>query len=131
MKSLSCVRLFATPWTVAYKDPQSMGFSRQEYWSGLAAISFSRGSSQPRDRTWVSHIVGKCFYHLSHQGSLQDSISLQDNIRENLDDLEQGDSFLEIMPKAGSMKERTDRLNFTNIFKNFAKPIQYCKVISL
>ena len=35
MKSLSCVRLFATPWTVAYQAPPSMGFSRQEYWSGL------------------------------------------------------------------------------------------------
>ena len=35
MKSLSCVRLFATPWTVAYKAPLSMGFSRQEYWSEL------------------------------------------------------------------------------------------------
>ena len=35
MKSLSCVRLFATPWTAAYQAPQSMGFSRQEYWSGL------------------------------------------------------------------------------------------------
>ena len=35
MKSLSRVRLFATPWTLAYQDPQSMGFSRQEYWSGL------------------------------------------------------------------------------------------------
>ena len=33
------------------------------------AISFFRGSSRPRDRTWVSHIVGKRFYHLSHQGS--------------------------------------------------------------
>ena len=33
MKSLSCVRLFATPWTVAYQAPPSMGFSRQEYWS--------------------------------------------------------------------------------------------------
>ena len=32
---LSCVRLFATPWTVAYQAPPSMGFSRQEYWSGL------------------------------------------------------------------------------------------------
>ena len=29
------VQLFATPWTVAYHDPPSMGFSRQEYWSGL------------------------------------------------------------------------------------------------
>ena len=35
MKSLSLVQLFATPWTVAYKAPPSMGFSRQEYWSGL------------------------------------------------------------------------------------------------
>ena len=35
VKSLSCARLFATPWTVAYQAPQSMGFSRQEYWSEL------------------------------------------------------------------------------------------------
>ena len=35
MKSLSCVRLFATPWTVAYQAPPPMGFSRQENWSGL------------------------------------------------------------------------------------------------
>ena len=35
MKSLSCVRLFATPWTAAHQAPPSMGFSRQEYWSGL------------------------------------------------------------------------------------------------
>ena len=35
MKSLSRVWLFGTPWTVAYQAPPSMGFSRQEYWSGL------------------------------------------------------------------------------------------------
>ena len=35
MKLLSCVRLFVTPWTIAYQAPPSMGFSRQEYWSGL------------------------------------------------------------------------------------------------
>ena len=35
VKSLSCVRLLATPWTVAYQAPASMGFSRQEYWSGV------------------------------------------------------------------------------------------------
>ena len=39
MKSLICVRLFATPWTVAYQASLSMGFSRQEYWSGLPFIS--------------------------------------------------------------------------------------------
>ena len=34
-KSLSRVRLIATPWTAAYQAPPSMGFSRQEYWSGV------------------------------------------------------------------------------------------------
>jgi len=34
-KSLSLVRLFATPWTIARQALPSMGFSRQEYWSGL------------------------------------------------------------------------------------------------
>ena len=32
---LSCLRLFVTAWSVACQDPLSMGFSRQEYWSGL------------------------------------------------------------------------------------------------
>ena len=35
VKLLSHVRLFATPWTVAYQASPSTGFSRQEYWSGL------------------------------------------------------------------------------------------------
>ena len=35
VKSLSCVRFFATPWTIAYQAPLSKAFSRQEYWSGL------------------------------------------------------------------------------------------------
>ena len=35
VKLLRHVRLFATPWTVAHQAPPSMGFSRQEYWSGF------------------------------------------------------------------------------------------------
>ena len=35
VKSLSHVRLLATPWTAAHQAPPSMGFSRQEYWSGV------------------------------------------------------------------------------------------------
>ena len=35
LKSLSRVRLFATPWNVAHQAPPPMGFSRQEYWSGV------------------------------------------------------------------------------------------------
>ena len=35
IKSLSRVQLLVTPWTAAYQAPPSMGFSRQEYWSGV------------------------------------------------------------------------------------------------
>ena len=44
VQSLSHVRLFVIPWTVAHVAPLSMGFPRQEYWSGLPFF-FSRGSS--------------------------------------------------------------------------------------
>ena len=36
---LNCIQLFKTPWTVACQAPLSMGFSRQEYWSGLPVPS--------------------------------------------------------------------------------------------
>ena len=39
VKSLSRVRLLATPWTAAYQAPPSMGFSKQEYWSGVPSPS--------------------------------------------------------------------------------------------
>ena len=62
MKSLSRVRLFATPWTVAYQAPQATvhGIFQARILEWVA-ISFSRGSSQPRDWTWVSFIAGRCF----------------------------------------------------------------------
>ena len=39
VKSLSCIQLLATPWTAAYQAPLSMGFARQEYWSGVPSPS--------------------------------------------------------------------------------------------
>ena len=39
VKSLSRVQFFATQWTIAHQVPPSMGFSRQEYWSGLPILS--------------------------------------------------------------------------------------------
>ena len=42
VKSLSRVRLLATPWTAAYQGPPSMGFSRQEYWSAVPLPSPER-----------------------------------------------------------------------------------------
>ena len=41
VKSLSRVWLFATPWTAAHQAPPSMGFSRQEYWSGVPSPSLA------------------------------------------------------------------------------------------
>ena len=49
VKSLSRVLLLATPWTAAYQAPPSMGFSRQEYWSGLPLPSpIGSNNSIPR-----------------------------------------------------------------------------------
>ena len=59
VKSLSRVRLFAIPWTVACQAPPSMEFSRQEYWSGLSFLS--PGNPWPRKRTLVSSIAGRHF----------------------------------------------------------------------
>ena len=42
LSHFSCVRILATPWTAAYQAPLSMGFSRQEYWSGVPLPSPTR-----------------------------------------------------------------------------------------
>ena len=44
VKSLSHVRLLATPWTAAYQAPPSIGFSTQEYWSGVPLPSPNMGT---------------------------------------------------------------------------------------
>ena len=53
VRSLSRIRLFATPWTAAYQAPLSMGFSRQEYWSGLPLPSPPWNATQPLKRTII------------------------------------------------------------------------------
>ena len=66
VKSLSRIRLLATPWTVACQAPPSMGFSRQEYWSGvpLPSLCTSRVGSKTMNRncsgyvsTWIQRTV--------------------------------------------------------------------------
>ena len=52
VKSLSRVLLFATPWTVAYQAPLSMGLPGKN--TGVGCHFLLQGSSQPRDRTRVS-----------------------------------------------------------------------------
>ena len=60
VKSISHVRLFAAPWTVVYQAPLSMGFSRQEYWSGLLFPS-PGDLPDPGIKPGSSYIAGRCF----------------------------------------------------------------------
>ena len=60
LKVKYCVRLFATPmdWSLPVSSVYGIFQARTLEW---VAITFSRGSSQPRDQTWVSCIAGRCF----------------------------------------------------------------------
>ena len=57
VKSLSRVRLFATPWTAAYQAPQSMGFSRQEYWSGVPLPSPTSEHKNYTKKIFMTQII--------------------------------------------------------------------------
>ena len=61
VRSLSCVRLFAISWTIACQAPPSMGFSRQDYWSGLPFISPGAGVQlqQPGNQLEEMSSVGR------------------------------------------------------------------------
>ena len=90
MKSLSRVRLFATLWTVAYQAPPSVGFSRQEYWSGLPFPSpgdlLNPGiepgspalqadvlpSEPPISQPQKASTVGSCSQEMSRRGKFRD-----------------------------------------------------------
>ena len=62
VKSLSRVRLFVTPWTVAYQAPLSTGFSRQEYWSGLP---FQLVTTLNNRASWCWQICGNRWCRVS------------------------------------------------------------------
>ena len=71
VKLLSRVRLLVTPWTAAYQGPLSMGFSRQEYWSGVP-LPFPLMTLQGSKREKVTfHAAGLLFDSLSLQFWLQ------------------------------------------------------------
>ena len=63
VKSLSCVRLSATPWTAAYQAPPSMWFSSQDYWSGVPLPSLSNHLSLLKFWSFYLHIkiLGVCW----------------------------------------------------------------------
>ena len=57
VKSLSRVRLCVTPWTAAYQAPPSMGFSRQEYWSGVPLPSPSLVFREIQIKTTINAVI--------------------------------------------------------------------------
>ena len=67
VKLLSHVRLFVTPWTVAYEAPPSVGFSTQEYWSGLPFPS-PGDLPDPGIKPGLPHCM-QMLYRLSYEGS--------------------------------------------------------------
>ena len=71
VKSLIRTRLLATPWTAAYQAPPSMGFSRQEYWSGLPLPS--------PIKAWVS-VKFVCEIYLGGWPVLEDDTKIQNTI---------------------------------------------------
>ena len=74
VKSLSRARLFAIPWTAAYQSPPSMGFSRQEYWSGVPLPSpfhISWGQLSMRPTKPESHKYWACMLELLKPASLE------------------------------------------------------------
>ena len=63
VKSLSCLQLFATPRTAAYQAPPSMGFSRQEYWSGLPLPSPKWGLKTPQTSLQENKLTSQAAPH--------------------------------------------------------------------
>ena len=93
MKSLSHVRLFVTPWTLAYQAPPSIEFSRQEYWSGLP---FPSPGDLPNPGIQPS--LPYCrwiLYQLSHQGSPLEGLMLKLKLQ----------YFGHLMRRAGSLEK--------------------------
>ena len=89
VKSFSCILLFETPWTVAYQAPPSMGFSRQEYWSGLpfpSPLNHYLGERLSLNRFIGTWPIGKpqiSIYHaksLKHRGLFVTAASLHISI---------------------------------------------------
>ena len=70
VKLLSRVRLFATPWAVAYQAAPSMGFSRQAHWIfQWSGLPFPSPGDIPKPGIKPRSPALQMLYHLSHQGS--------------------------------------------------------------
>ena len=91
MKLLSRVRLLATPWTAAYQAPPSMGFSGQQYWSGVPLHKPRLHKITERDTQKSCHItvlLKICFIHNSGSQTIVPSQQLQ-HLPRNLSEMQE------------------------------------------
>ena len=143
VKSLSRVWRLVTPWAAAYQAPPSVGFSRQEYWSGLPLPS-----PPPQGETYKPQLPNRiCFVAQSLQSttcSLQPKKSLcsnedpaqpknknkfkkwKESLGENLHDLEFGKGFLNMMSREQVNNSKIDNLEliFFYSLKNITKKVK-------
>jgi len=80
VKLLSRVRLLATPWTAAYQAPPCMGFSRQEYWSGLPLLSIHIHYSVVKNPPIMQETQGMWFWSLDQEDTLEEEMETHSSI---------------------------------------------------
>ena len=88
---LTCVQLFATPWTVACQAPLSMRFPRQEYWSGLPFPSLVLNFLIRGSRGWVRPATG--LFHWSGSQQILDRRTVSDGLPHSSECLERKESW--------------------------------------
>ena len=128
--SLSRVRLCATPWTAAYQAPPSMGFSRQEYWSGQSCPAPFRydlhqilGEGEG-GKIWENDIETckiSCMKRVASPGSMHDTGCLG---LVHWDDPEGGKE----REEGGGIRMGNAGITVADSFRYLAKLIQYSKV---
>ena len=114
MKLFSRVRLFMTPWTVAYQAPPSMGFSRQEYWSGLPFPSpgdLSHPGIEPGSPTFqadalTSEPPGNSKWIKDLNVKPETIKLLEENIGRTFDDINQSKILYDPPPRAMEIKQK-------------------------
>ena len=90
MKSLSRVQLLATPWTAAHQAPPSMGFSRQEYWSGVPLPSPQIQCNPYQIINRIFHRTRTIFFLICVETQM--TLNSQNNLEKEKQELEESDS---------------------------------------
>ena len=93
MKSLSCVWL-CNPMDCSLSGSSTHGIFQARI---LEWVAISQGSSPPRDRTWVSHIVGRHFYRLSHFQWLHSNVFFMNKAFADVDNIRLKNTLLQLL----------------------------------